>query len=272
MKRLILLFALTLALLPGCASLSGGGPSGAQGGEALARIVRTGEMRVGMSGDQPPFNMRSKEGELFGLEVALVNVLAANLGVRAELVELPFAGLLDALEAGEVDIVMSGMAITPERNLRAVFAGPYFVSGKSILTRKTTLARVQSAKELNQPNVRYAALLGSTSERFVRRNLSAAKLVTSQTPEEAVQMLLADRVDAVVADRETCVVATLRHPELQTLSRPLTVEPIGIALPPGETLLQNMLENYFDALENTGALEKARSFWFKDPSWLQSLP
>ena len=124
-----------------------------------------------MSGEQPPLNMATRSGELIGLEVALINVLAENMGVEAKIEQRPFSELLDALEAGEVDLVMSGMAITPRRNVRVAFVGPYFVSGKSILTKSKQLAAAKDASSLDQASLRMAALAGSTSEDFVRRAL-----------------------------------------------------------------------------------------------------
>ena len=101
----------------------------------LAQIVKSGKIRVGMSGDQAPLNVKSKSGEIIGLEADLANLLASSMQVDLEIVQKPFAQLLPALEKGEVDLVMSGLTITPERNLRVAFVGPYFVSGKSILTK-----------------------------------------------------------------------------------------------------------------------------------------
>ena len=49
---------------------------------------------------------------------------------------------LSKLTSGEVDAVMSGMTMTPARNLRVAFVGPYMVSGKSILTKSSTLAAI----------------------------------------------------------------------------------------------------------------------------------
>ena len=49
---------------------------------------------------------------------------------------------------------------------------------------------------------------------------------------------------------------------------PLTVEPIGVAVPPGDSLLINMLENYLEALEVIGLLDQLKKRWFEDGSWL----
>jgi polar amino acid transport system substrate-binding protein len=264
-----ILFSLVALLGLGCAT-PGRAPDPAGG---LARIIQAGELRVGMSGEQPPLNMTTRSGEIIGLEVALMKVLAANLGVEMRIVQKPFGGLLDALEAGEVDVVMSGMTITPERNVRAAFVGPYFVSGQSILTKHRTLVAVNETAELDASHLHFAALAGSTSERFVRFALPRAGLTTTASLDEAIQMVLADQVDAMVADLEICHVARLRHPEagLAVLADPLTTEPIGIAVPPEDTLLANMLENYLEALEGTGVLARARAVWFEDASWVREL-
>src|SRR3954454_7488784 len=101
--------------------------------KVLADIVKKGEIRIGTTGTQPPYSMKSKTGELMGFEIDLANALATNMGVKLKLVEIPFSDLMDALKTNKIDAIMSGMTITPERNLVALFAGPYTVSGKSIL-------------------------------------------------------------------------------------------------------------------------------------------
>ena len=88
----------------------------------LERIVASGKIRIGMSGDQAPFNVKNKAGELIGFEVDLANFVADALGVEVEFVTKAFPDLLGALKDGEVDIVMSGMTITggaePRRGVR----------------------------------------------------------------------------------------------------------------------------------------------------------
>ena len=112
--------------------------------QVLSSIVKKGEIRVGMTGTQPPFSMKSKSGELIGYEVDLATALAKNMGVKLKLVEVPFSDLMGALKTGKVDCIMSGMTITPERNMNALFAGPYTLSGKSILTRSGKVAEINA--------------------------------------------------------------------------------------------------------------------------------
>jgi polar amino acid transport system substrate-binding protein len=213
---------------------------------ALRRIVKTGKIRVGMSGDQAPFNVKSRSGELIGFEVDLVRMMAQSMGVSVEYVTRPFPDLLPALTKGEVDIVMSGMSITAERSLDAVFVGPYMMSGKSLLTDDERLANVSRTEDVDQSNLTLGALRNSTSQTFAQKRFPLAKLVTVESYEEGVRRILEDEVDAMVADMPACALAVLRYPEanLSTLSAPFTVEPIGIAVRASELSLQSLLSNY----------------------------
>jgi len=266
-----LLASLALALGAGNAALAAGDETASP---VLSRIVKSGELRVGMSGNQPPLNAKSRSGELIGLEVDLAMLLANSMGVTAKLVTKPFSELLGALKGGEVDVVMSGMTITPERNLEAAFVGPYFVSGKSILTKSAKLAAIDETSAIDDSSVSLAALKSSTSQRFVELVVPKAALVTVEDYDEGVKLVMADKVDALVADYPICVLSVLRHPDkgLATLVSPLTIEPIGIALPANDALLVNLVQNYLTALQGTGVLEALRARWFEDASWLDQLP
>ena len=71
-----------------------------------------------------------------------------------------------------------------------------------------------------------------------------------------------------------CQLLMLRWPDagLVTSRQPLTLEPIGIAVPPEDPLLLNLVENYVGALRSGGALEKLHERWFKNGGWLMQLP
>lgn len=260
---------LTGALILLTAACSSVGPKPAAG-TGLTRIVEAGELRIGTSGEQPPLTMVSKDGELLGLDVALGRVLARSMGVEAKFVRMPFAKLLDALEDHEIDLVMSGMTITPERARRVAFVGPYYTSGKSLLTRSPELAAVELAVDLDSPALHLVALAGSTSESFVRETQPRAKLVTTPGLGEAITKVIDGEADALVADRETCAYAVLRYPDagLIDAEASFTVEPMGIAVPLDEPRLANLVQTYLNALSESGTLQKARQFWLKDPSWI----
>ncbi len=235
----------------------------------LSQILEKGELIVGTTGKQPPLNGLDKTGTIIGLEADLARFLAAALGVRANFVMMPFSELLPALEAGKVDMVISGMTITPQRNSKVAFVGGYFVSGRSFVTKSETIASAKEAAEINRPDVVLAALKGSTSQEFVERLLPKVKLVLTEDHQEALQLLLKDKVHAMVADYHVCVLCALLFPEekLVTLEKPLTYEPFGIALRGSDPLLINLVENFVGTLQRSGDLDKLKERWFKESYW-----
>jgi len=270
MKRSLVLFAIALlALIGGTADAVA-----ADNAPVLSRIVESGTFKVGMSGTQPPFTVISKSGSLIGYEVDLANLLAEAMGVKVEFVQKPFGELLPALEKGEIDAIMSGMTMTPQRNLKAAFVGPYIVSGKSILTTSTALAALQDAEEIDRSTVKITALKGSTSEKFVKKVLEKTTYIGVDDYDTAVQMVIEGKADALVADFPICALSQMRFPDagLATLTEPMTIEPIGIALAPGDALFVNMVTNYLSALEGIGLLDALEAKWFEDGGWLIQLP
>ncbi len=87
-------------------------------------------------------------------------------------------------------------------------------------------------------------------------------------------MLIDGKADAMVADMPICVLSVLRHPNagLTTLERPLSVEPLGIAISADDPQFLNLVDNFLEAYGKTGVLTKLRKKWLEDSSWIAALP
>ena len=243
-------------------------------GPVLDRILKRGELIVGTAANMPPLNMKTKEGEIIGLEVDLAEDMAAAMGVKLKMKDMAFGNLLGALEAGDVDMVLSGMTITPKRNLRVAFVGPYQVSGKCLLTKEESLASVEHPSEINVADITLTALQGSTSEAYVTKGIPNAKFMPAKNYDEALFFVLQDKADALVADYHMCVVSVLRYPDTPLISvlSLLSYEPLGVALPANDPLLINWVENLFHRAEETGRLEALKQLWFENTFWFSKLP
>lgn len=261
-----------IAALTAFTLVVGSGAATAQ--PVLNRVVKTGKLRVGMSANQPPLNVKSKSGQMIGLEVDLAKGLAYALGLEVEIVQKPFGQLLPALKKNQVDMVISGVDITAERTKDFLFVGPYLLSGKSLVTTSKALAGAETVDDINTPDVTFVTLKNSTSASFVKKNVPKAKLVTVDNYEQAVAKVLDGSASAMIADLPACVLAVLRNPDsgLITLEEPLSVEPMGIAVSAKDPRFYNLIDNYIDAIEATGILSALRVKWFEDPAWLEELP
>ena len=95
-------------------------------------------------------------------------------------------------------------------------------------------------------------------------NLPKIKLVTANSYDEAIAMVINGKVDALFADYTICVLTIFRYPKegLLTVVSPLTYEPLGIALPDNDPLFVNWVDNYLTTLEDSVALDEFTWEWF----------
>jgi polar amino acid transport system substrate-binding protein len=243
------------------------------GQKQIEKIKKSGVLKVGMTGAQPPFSMKAKDGSIIGYDADMAQMLASSMDVELKIVQIPFSELLNSLEKGEIDIIMSGMTITLERNMRAAFVGPYVISGKSILTKSPDYSKADESSDLNENTLTLVTLKGSTSEDYVMEEMPDSKLVLVEDYEKGVQMLIDGTADIMVADYPICAYEALVHPEkgLITIAEPLTIEPIGVAVSPHDPLLLNLVENYMTALTVIGVLDSLEKKWFESSEWLSEV-
>ena len=240
----------------------------------LNRIMAKKELKVGTAASMPPLNMMTKDGEIIGMEIDLARSFADAMEVKLTLSRMHFNELLPALEKGEVDMILSGVTMTPQRNLKVAFVGPYFASGKSVLTKKKNVESVDELSKMNHPDKVLVALKGSTSQLFVEKLIPKAKLVLTDNYDQAVDIVRDEKAVAMVADYPICVVSVHRYPDAGfiTLGKPISYEPIGVALPANDPLLVNWVQNSLNFLDKSGEIEGLMLRWFKDTSWLSRLP
>ena len=236
----------------------------------LTGVIERDALRVGMSADQPPFTFRSRMGSVVGFDVELAQAMAIAMNLELKIVEIPFGELLVALDQGRIDMVMSGVAITPQRASKVTFIGPYTLSAKSLLTTARVKQAEISTTEFNHSEVRVVALENSTSALFVEQNLPEASLYAIKYYNEGIEELLSGKIDAMVADIPILKLAMLRNPEagLGIIEPPIAVEPIGIAIPGNDAQFANLVRNFLTAFEKTGLTSALRKRWLENDDWI----
>lgn len=261
MKKFCKILGISLALM--FFSLSSQAAKVSADAAAMSKIVKSGQLVLGTSGNQPPMTMLDENGKPEGFDVDLADLMAQALGVKLVTKQFDFNKLLGALESGEVDVVISNMTINPSRNMRVAFVGPYMTSGKCLITKKENLAQADDTEELNIPDMNMVALKGSTSEDIIRSLMPKVKLATVEDINKGVKMVADDKVGGMMADYPVCLHTVNANPEAGFISvfSMLTYEPIGIALPANDALFVNWTTNFLERLDKTQTLELLARKW-----------
>lgn len=157
------------------------------------------QLRVGVAANAPPM-IGKKAGEYTGVEAEFARALGARMGVPVRFVDMPFDQLLSALDAGKIDIVMSGMTVTDLRKPLAEFCEPYASSGQTLMVRADKLWSFAYPAVVFVINTRIGVEKGSLSETLARQKCPKATVTAFSSTEAAADALTAGRVDVVMAD------------------------------------------------------------------------
>ena len=265
MRRVLVFVGVVFVLLISSFSI-------AVAGQVMDRVQKKGELIVGITGTQPPLNATTKDGKIIGMDADLANLIATGLGVKVKFEVMPFPDLLPSLEKGKIDMIISSMTMTLLRNRKVAFVGPYYASGKGILTKSKNVTALEGKDTLSKGDFTIAVLKDSTSQAFIEETAKDAKIVTAKSYDEALQKLFDDKVDAIVADLPYCVFTAIRYKDrdLKAGESPLSFEPLGIAIME-DALLINWLENFIELIKQTGILKQVHARWFKDDSWIKDI-
>lgn len=196
--RTLLLAAILLSLIPLLWFLFAPRDDG-----ALAEIQRRGVLRVGLDASFPPFETMADNGQIVGLDVDLAQAVAADLGVEVELVNIGFDGLYDALLAGRVDLVISGLPYDPRWTEDVAYSRNYFNAGQVLLVRIDEPA-ITALEDLAGRTV--AVEWGSQADmagRELAEKIQGVALRRAATAAEAVAAVVGGQADAVIVDGVT---------------------------------------------------------------------
>ena len=240
----------------------------------LNQILQRGELQVCMEPGYMPFEMKDKKGRIIGYDVDMAKRMAKEMGVKLKLLPTSWDGIIAALVTSKCDIIMSGMTITQQRNLKINFANPYVVVGQTILMKKDLKSKINTAKDLDKPEFTVVTKLGVTGEVATRKFFTKAKIITFETEADAAAEVLNGRADAFVYDQPYNILfmSDKGKGKLIHLDAPLTYEPLGWAIRKGDPDFLNWLNNFLRQVKEDKVVdfhEKLNNKWLKDTSWLK---
>ena len=234
----------------------------------LKSVLKTGTLRVGVS-LFTPWTLKTKKGELVGFEIDVAQQLAKDLGVKPEFHVFEWEHIVPALLKREVDIIVAGMVITPQRALKVNFSQPYASSGVGLVTNVTLTKHFTGIKHLNMPNVIITAVKDTVSDALARRVFPKANIKTFTSSQEAIQAVTTGKVHGYVELNPIPTFAVLNHPKAvdEPLSKPLLETKAGFAVNKQDPDFINFLNAWIISHEADTWLASAHKYWFDSLDW-----
>jgi polar amino acid transport system substrate-binding protein len=239
----------------------------------IEKILKRGELRVGFESGYVPFEMTDKKGNFIGFDMDYARRMAKEMKVKFVPVNTEWDGIIPALMTDKFDIIMGGMTITQERNLRINFADPYIVVGQTILLNKKHEGKVKSYKDLNDPKYILTSRLGTTGEQAIKRYMPKATYKSFQSEAEAGLEVINNKADALVYDLPFCGFLYGSQGKGKTifLDTPFTYEPLAWAINKGDPDFLNWLNNFLRQTKGDGFYDRLYQKWIIGTDWKKEL-
>ncbi len=254
------IFWLFLCVVPlfatGCISTTG--TQSVQGGDKSPNILR-----VGVSANAPPLAYKAGN-KLQGLEIDFARQLGTYLGRNIRFVELKWDNQIKALEEGRIDIIMSGLTITPKRAYRVTFAKPYMRSGQLLLVRSTEAQRFSSGiYSLMGDKPAIGTIKDTTGDFFITQTINNAKITRYRTSKRAVEALISKQIDVFVHDAPIiCHYAAINeNAKLTPILQLATEEYLGWAVNKTDGALLQKLNDFITTGTEDNSLQTTIKRW-----------
>ena len=233
---------------------------------AIEQIAKRGVIKVGMD-VFVPWAMKDKKGELIGFEIDIAKKLAKDMGVKVEFVPTKWSGIIPALITGKFDVLIGGMTITTQRNLKINFTRPYYFTEQGLMAHKKKAAGFR-VKDFNRSDITIAARLGSTAAVAAKQQFPKAKLRLFDDEPAAVQELRNGNVHAMVSAQPLPSATARQYPKtIMVYSEVMMHEAIGIGVRKGDFDTLNLINNWIEINRNNKWIQGKYEYWFKSDKW-----
>jgi polar amino acid transport system substrate-binding protein len=234
----------------------------------IEQVLKRGSLRVGFS-TFVPWAMADKSGNFVGFEIDVARRIAENMGVKVEFIPTKWSGIIPALLTGKFDIIIGGMGIKPERNLKVNFSDPYYYTGMSLVAHKEKANGFKSLEDFNRPEVVLIARMGTTAAAAVKKQMPKAQLRLFDDEAQGLQELLNGNGHAYVSEEPLPAFQALKHPDrlFMPVPEPFARGAIGFAIRKGDVDTLNFLNNWIRMVQDEGWIQERKHYWFETRDW-----
>lgn len=236
----------------------------------LEKIIKRGELLVGLEAGYQPFEMQDEKGNIVGFDVDMAYEMGKAIfgkggEKKVKIVNTAWDGIIPALMTGKFDIIMSGMTVLQSRNLKVNFCEPYYYIGQCMLINKKNAGKIKSMADLNKKGTIITSKLGVTGAFVAEKMAPKATLRLFKTEAEGALQVANGMADAYIYDEPQIRVFAAKYKDKTVgVFKPITFEPLAWAINKGDPDFMNWLNNFLRQVRGDGRWEKMKNKWFVD--------
>ena len=234
-----------------------------EGPDATAQMKKNKMVRIATDAVNLPFEFGAGTG-VQGFDVDIGTEIGKDLGYEVKWIKFPFERTFDLLKNGEVEMIISAVAIERSREADFAFSEPYFASG-DVIARRLDKPEIKDLASLSGRKVGVQS--SRSGDRFMKSQKTATNvnIVKFATLDDALGALNRTEVDAVIGDESILTYSIYKSfPNLMTLGQPLTKERYAIVVRRSERELLAKVNGTLQRLRQGGELEALQKKWFQN--------
>lgn len=227
------------------------------------------QFRIGISPNYMPLAYKDPTVGLVGVEVDFANQLSKSLGKTIVFVETPFPELIQSLLEERIDIIMSGMSITREREKLVSFTDSYATIGQMVLVRAKDRSAFPNVQSFSQLTSKIGFVQATTGEIAAKTFFPRATLAPQSTIDDGITALRKGEIEVFIHDAPTVwrIAGNPNEKELEGLYWPLTKEPLAWAVRKDDESLRFALNRELQQWKVSGSLKHTLSRWVTLRIW-----
>jgi ABC-type amino acid transport substrate-binding protein len=230
----------------------------------MKRINKTGTIRVGYAPNRVPFSYFNTVGELVGFDIDMAHYLAKDFEWNIEFIPIDHEKMADQLNTGIYDIVMSGIAMTPDRLDKMAFSNPYLDTTAALIVedfRKDEFDTIEKVRKLQKLII---AIPGR--ERNLKEGLKQlypnAQIVMLDSPIDYFEKNIPN-LDAMLSTAEGGSSWTLLYPKYHAVVvKPETHKiPLAYPIAAGDLVLADLINKWIYLAKDSPSFKRKYDYW-----------
>jgi len=226
----------------------------------IDKIKKEGKLVIGTSPDYPPFESLDKNNNVIGFDIDMMQAVADKLGVKLEIVQMGFDGLIAGLNAKKFDIMAAGVSVTDERKQSVDFSKPYIVGKDAVVVNTSVTKPITKLEDLK--GMKVAVQIG-TVQADALKQVQGVDVKEYNLFTECAQAVAAKQADALFLAEAVANAFIKADPKNLKLAASLSAKDTAYALRKDTPDLTEVVNQTIDELQKSGKFDELLAKWFK---------
>ena len=242
----------------------------------LDTIKKDGVLKVCSESGYLPLEMKTASGKWIGFDPEMMEAFAKSLGIKLQMLDTKWDGIIPSLLTGKCDMIASSMAKTKEREKAVTFSNPYYDNKFLIAVKDTPDNRknYKTLEDFNKSGVKVAVKTGSAPDLYLQdsKNLKKAQIMRFDADADTVNAVLGGRSNAFIYDTPYVKLAALNNPgKIYIVPEGFNGDQFGVAMRKKDQDLAKSFNSFLASWKKDGGYDKAMKYYFESQEWIALL-